>query len=284
MLSYRHAFHAGNHADILKHIAWLGVIQHLKRKTKPFVLFDTHAGAGEYPLSAQQTQLNQEYTSGMSALDGIHAVSALLQDYLSFNQPIWDAGVYPGSPRLLADAIRAQDEAHLMELHPAEIAPLQQCIYNSGHAGIHVHHRDGLEGLIAMTPPTPNRGAVLIDPPYEQIAEYQTVSQAVDKMLQRWANAQVVVWYPLLSERAADKASACLQMLDTLAGMGKTCFTAQLTVADNTYDAGMYGSGVCIINPAWQLDEHITQAMKEVTGYLSGSASFSLDWLKQEAS
>jgi len=284
VLSYRHAFHAGNHADILKHLAWLGVISHLKRKPKPFVLFDTHAGGGEYPLSADYSQQNKEYLTGMSPLQGASAQNTLLDEYLKLNQPIWNNDIYPGSPRLLCEALRTQDHAHLMELHPAEIDSLQQCVARHGNARIAVHHRNGLEGLVAMTPPKPNRGAVLIDPPYEQIDEYPQVADNTAKVLQRWANGQIVVWYPLLSERAAPKARACQTMLETLAAAGKTCFTAELVVAENTHDAGMYGSGVCIINPAFQLDEHLSEAMQEVCKLMGSHARFSLTWRKTEAS
>lgn len=282
MLSYRHAFHAGNHADILKHLAWLGVITHLKRKAKPFVLFDTHAGAGEYPLNSDFSQQNKEYLSGMTPLQGVTAHSSLLNQYLHVNQPIWQENIYPGSPRLLCQAIRAQDKAHLMELHPAEIDSLQYCVSSHAEGQVAVHHRDGLQGLIAMTPPTPNRGAVLIDPPYEQIQEYDQVSDTVKKVLRRWANAQIVVWYPLLSERAETKAHACQTMIETIADAGKSCFTAQLTVAENTYDAGMFGSGVCVINPAFQLDENLTDAMGEVCGFLGAQAEYSLQWRKKD--
>ncbi|MBD3584503.1 23S rRNA (adenine(2030)-N(6))-methyltransferase RlmJ [Salinimonas sp. HHU 13199] len=289
MLSYRHAFHAGNHADVLKHLAWLGVISHLKRKTKPFVLFDTHAGAGQYALDSEQAMLNREYDSGIARLDDVEPASALLSDYMAIVQPMMEAGIYPGSPGLAARAMRAQDAAHMMELHPAEFPALQSNLasFGSSHGqngSIHLHHRDGLEGLIAMTPPTPNRGAILIDPPYEVKDEYGQVKTTLTTVLQRWQNAQAVVWYPLLSERAKEKAGLCQEMVQDIAKLGKNCFKAELTVTENTPDAGMYGSGVCIINPAWQLDEHLTQAMKEACLAIGPDARFSLQWLKQEAS
>lgn len=283
MLSYRHAFHAGNHADILKHLSWLGVLQHLKQKAKPFVVFDTHAGAGQYPLSSEQAQLNKEYETGMAGLNSVKQASGLLGDYLAYSQPIWQQNIYPGSPQLTALALRDTDSLHCMELHPSEIGPLQEVMKQHRNPNLHVHHRDGLEGLVALTPPVPNRGAVLIDPPYEQLKEYQAVTNTLQQMYRRWANAQTVVWYPLLSERAKGKAQACQQMLDEISQLGKQCFTAELTVCDNTPDAGMYGSGVCIINPAWQLDAQISEAMDTVCQALGGDARFTLSWLKQEA-
>lgn len=289
MLSYRHAFHAGNHADILKHLAWLGVISHLKRKTKPFVLFDTHAGAGQYALNSEQAQLNREYDSGIARLDKVKPASALLTDYMAIVQPMIESGIYPGSPGLAARAMRAQDAAHMMELHPAEFPALQSNLASftatqEQNGNVHLHHRDGLEGLVAMTPPKPNRGAILIDPPYEVKDEYRQVTNTLKTVFQRWQNAQAVVWYPLLSDRAIEKAKLCQDMVKAVADLGKNCFIAELTVAENTHDAGMYGSGVCIVNPAWQLDEHLTQAMKEACLAIGPDARFSLQWLKQESS
>ena len=287
MLSYRHAFHAGNHADILKHLAWLGVISHLKRKTKPFVVFDTHAGAGQYALNSDQAQLNREYDSGITRLKNVQPASALLSDYMSVVTPMIEAGIYPGSPGLTARTMRGQDAAHMMELHSSEFPALQTNLASFTTAqnqsgSIHLHHRDGLEGLVAMTPPTPNRGAILIDPPYEVKDEYKQVADTLKAVFQRWQNAQVVVWYPLLSERAKEKAELCLNMVHDISALGKNCFKAELTITENTHDAGMYGSGVCIINPAWQLDEHLTQSMKEVCKAMGPEAGFSLEWLKQE--
>ncbi|WP_018981735.1 23S rRNA (adenine(2030)-N(6))-methyltransferase RlmJ [Salinimonas chungwhensis] len=289
MLSYRHAFHAGNHADILKHLTWLGVISHLKQKTKPFVVFDTHAGAGEYPLSSEQALMNREFDSGIARLENLTPASALLNDYQTIVNPLWQAGIYPGSPVITTMAMRGQDTAHMMELHPTEFPALQKNMSEQNKqtptsANVHLHYRDGFEALIALTPPTPNRGAVLIDPPYEQKSEYEKVTQSVDAMFRRWHNAQVVLWYPLLSDRAKDKVLACQTMINSVSKLGKTCFSAELTVAPNTYDAGMYGSGVCVVNPSWQLDEHLTQAMKEVCKAMGESTHFSLNWLKHENS
>ncbi|QJR82594.1 23S rRNA (adenine(2030)-N(6))-methyltransferase RlmJ [Alteromonas pelagimontana] len=283
MLSYQHGYHAGNHADVIKHLCWLGVINHLKRKNKPFTLFDTHAGAGLYPLDSEQAQKNKEFETGIHPLSGISANSELLATYLSLTQDFLAHQHYPGSPALAAAVMREQDIAHLMELHPGESNALNAAMRAVGKdKNVCVHHRDGLEGLIAMTPPQPNRGAVLIDPPYEQYREYQHIADTLEKMFHRWQNAQVVLWYPLLSARAGEKSGASEAMIKRIARLGTTAFSAELTVADYADDTGMYGSGVCVINPAWQLDKQLREALEEACAYLGEHTSYSLQWLKTE--
>ena len=283
VLSYKHAFHAGNHADVIKHLCWTGVIQYLKKKEKPFTLFDTHAGAGCYPLNSEQTQKNREFESGFDPLSGVNATSPLLASYLSAMNVYWQQQQYPGSPLIAARGLRLQDTAHLMELHPAEAGILSEVIRGVGAGNAHVHHRDGLEGLIAMTPPNPNRGAVLIDPPYERFEEYADVTRTVTKLFRRWQNAQVVLWYPLLSARAGKKSGASENMVDDLKDIAKTAFVAELHVASPYDDTGMYGSGVLVMNPPWQLDEQLRDALDEVCSHLGADSHASLTWLKQEA-
>lgn len=282
MLSYKHAFHAGNHADVIKHLCWLGVINYLKKKEKPFTLFDTHAGAGCYPLTDEQVQKNREYESGIDPLANVNATTPLLAEYLAALTPHWQQQQYPGSPLLAAKALRPQDSAHFMELHPSEAEILNQVIRGIGIGAPHAHHRDGLEGLIAMTPPNPNRGAVLIDPPYELFSEYNAVKDTVNRLMKRWANAQVVIWYPLLSARAEKKSGASEAMVEALGETGRTAFKAELHVAPKEADSGMYGSGVLVLNPPWQLDEMLDASLQEVCRYLGDNVSASVTWLKTE--
>ncbi|MEG3768182.1 23S rRNA (adenine(2030)-N(6))-methyltransferase RlmJ, partial [Alteromonas sp. 14N.309.X.WAT.G.H12] len=146
----------------------------------------------------------------------------------------------------------------------------------------HVHHRDGLEGLVAMTPPKPNRGAVLIDPPYERFDEYKEIEGAIDDLFKRWKNAQVVLWYPLLSQRAGVKAGASERLIDNVKAAAKSAFIGELHVADPAEDTGMYGSGVLVLNPPWQLDKLMEEALDEVCQILPGQAHFRVSWVKRE--
>ncbi|MDO6565897.1 23S rRNA (adenine(2030)-N(6))-methyltransferase RlmJ [Alteromonas sp. 1_MG-2023] len=282
MLSYQHAFHAGNHADVIKHLCWMGVINHLKKKNKPFTLYDTHSGAGLYQLDDELAAKNKEYESGVDKIATISASSPLLQAYLSLCNEFLSVKQYPGSPAISAKLKREMDVLHLMELHPAEHEKLDDAMWKMGDDQSHVHHRDGFEGLIALTPPVPNRGAVLIDPPYERASEYQDVVKAAKKVLARWQQAQIVVWYPLLSERAGAKSGASQHMCETLSALGKPCFTIEVTVMENTADAGMYGSGLCVINPPWQLDVIMSEALDEITPLLGEQASYNLNWLSSD--
>lgn len=282
MLSYQHGFHAGNHADVIKHLCWLGVINYLKKKEKPFTLYDTHGGSGCYPLTGEEMQKNREFETGFVLLAGITAQSPLLSAYLSAMTPHWENLQYAGSPLLAANALRAQDTAHFMELHPGECETLTHVIRGVGKGNAHVHYRDGLEGIVALTPPSPNRGAILIDPPYERLEEYTAIPETIRKVLQRWSGAQIVLWYPLLSERAGSKAGASEVMIDGLSEIGKASFTAELRVSDKALDNGMYGSGVMVINPPWQLDEHLRSTLDEVCNYLGKDVNSTVNWVKQE--
>ncbi|MDY6977716.1 MAG: 23S rRNA (adenine(2030)-N(6))-methyltransferase RlmJ [Pseudomonadota bacterium] len=285
MLSYQHAFHAGNHADVIKHLCWIGVINALKKKEKPFTLFDTHAGAGTYDLTDDLSSKNKEYESGIARLlgqgDGTAATEnqalenksteglpRLLNDYLSLCEPFLARQQYPGSPAISARAKRGIDTLHLMELHPGEFQKLEKNVSHlrTGHS--HVHKRDGYEGLRALTPPKPNRGAILIDPPYERANEYSDLVKGVEQVLKRWQQAQIVVWYPLLSERAGAKSGASEVMCDKLSELGRPCFKAEICVAENTPEAGMYGSGVFVLNPPWQLDISLDSALTNVVEML----------------
>ncbi|APD86324.1 23S rRNA (adenine(2030)-N(6))-methyltransferase RlmJ [Alteromonas gracilis] len=276
MLSYQHAFHAGNHADVIKHLCWIGVINSLKKKEKPFTLFDTHAGAGVYDLTDAMSAKNKEYETGISRLtsEGFKvqnakaALPVLLEDYLALCEPFLSGNTYPGSPIISVKAKRESDLLHLMELHPGEFEKLERNIAKIRARNNHVHKRDGYEGLRALTPPKPNRGAILIDPPYERASEYSDVIKGVEQVFKRWQQAQIVVWYPLLSERAGAKHGASEIMCEKLAQLGKPCFKAEICVVENTPDAGMYGSGVFVLNPPWQLDAQLEKALDYVVSRL----------------
>jgi 23S rRNA (adenine2030-N6)-methyltransferase len=282
VLSYQHAFHAGNHADVIKHLCWMGVLNHLKKKNKPFTLFDTHSGAGVYDLGDELASKNKEFESGVVKIASVSATNDLLSDYISLCQSFLAENKYMGSPLLSAMLKRDMDSVHLMELHPAEYEKLSRAINPHKFSGCHLHHRDGFEGLNALTPPKPNRGAILIDPPYERIEEYTDVVNAVERVLGRWKQAHIVVWYPLLSARAEKKAEAGERMRERLCELGIPSFKAELNVVENTADSGMYGSGVLVLNPPWQLDVNLSEAITTIVPYLGKDAHFALKWLVED--
>ncbi len=283
MLSYKHAFHAGNHADVIKHLGWIAVIDYLKKKAKPFTLFDTHAGAGMYALDDEQASKNSEYETGISRLVDGSLSDPLVEKYQALCGDYYSRGQYPGSPVIAAQLLREGDHLHAMELHPGEVPKLTAALKRKSQGEIHIHHRDGLEGLTALSPPKPTRGAVLIDPPYELLSEYDAVSEAVSTTLKRWAQAQIVLWYPLLSERAGKKSGCSEHMVEQLSQLGKSSFTAELHVADKSKDTGMFGSGLLFINPSWQLDTQMQDCLNAIMPHMDEGCSFAVKWRKRES-
>lgn len=280
MLSYQHGYHAGNHGDIIKHLCWLAVLRQLSIKQKPFSVFDTHGGAGLYSLRSEQALKTNESAQGIERIRNANSTNALVKDYLALVAPYLAQDQYTGSPVITANALRDNDQFHVMELHPTEAQQLQYHMKHSvGRGNVHVHHRDGLEGVIALSPPKPNRGAVLIDPPYEQLSEYTDVVNTIKTVLKRWPQAQIVVWYPLLSSRAEAKSGASEKMLSDISALDTPLFDLQLIVAQDQADVGMYGSGVCVINPSWKLDETVSEAIKSLCPVLGESVTSALRWL-----
>jgi 23S rRNA (adenine2030-N6)-methyltransferase len=288
MLSYRHAFHAGNHADVLKHITQMLVIDKLLQKPKPFVYIDTHSGAGSYRLDSEDALKTRDFESGISKFSNHQCHSPILKRYLDVTQSFASHQHYPGSPMIAKSLMREIDNIVLMEFHNSEIEILRKnlCGYRSG-APAAVHHRDGFEGLIGLMPPTPARGMVLIDPPYELLSEYQQVQNAVAQAVKKWPSGIFVIWYPLLSQRAAKKAGMSEKMCESLAHLPiKSMLDVRMTVAENTQDAGMYGSGLAIINPPWQLDIALQQVLPELNQLLSSQdykVTSELMWRKRES-
>lgn len=285
MLSYRHAFHAGNHADVLKHVCLMLLLNKLTSKNKPCVYIDTHAGAGCYDLNAEQAQKTSEYQGGVAQLGDIK--DSVLNAYQQLIAPFWQQCQYPGSPLLAAKLLRSNDSLHLIEWHNEEVANLRRTMRPYSQAA--VHHRNGFEALVALTPPKPARGLVLIDPAYELGSDYQQLVTALQKACKRWATGVYAIWYPLLAKRSGShnphsKAGLSEKMLQQLSALPvDSLLNVQLWV-DTPSQGGMYGSGMAIINPPWQFDQQIKACLPELTQLLaqSGGAGWQLDWLKQE--
>jgi 23S rRNA (adenine2030-N6)-methyltransferase len=280
LLSYQHAFHAGNHADVLKHIALIAVLQRLNKKAKPYFALDTHAGAGMYdlnnmPNNADPTAFDKLLGDGLQTTVNSQALNA----YIDLLTELQKSAIYPGSPMLLSLFARQQDNLHANELSPPVFAKLVAAARSFELSGVKVqaHQRDGFELLNALTPPTPNRGLILIDPPYEQAQEYQDLTIAVTAAIRKWPNGIYIIWYPLLSPERVNrktqetepnpKAKESAIMLDKLSEITtQKCSAGLLTIefahlAPNDL-VGMYGSGLCIINPPYQLDDELQSLLK----------------------
>ncbi len=271
MLSYRHGFHAGNHADVLKHLVLLGLLEKLRAKDKPFTCIDSHAGAGLYDLFNAQAQTNREHESGIVPLCSARLVDPLLQHYVERVRACnADARLrfYPGSPLLIQGELRTQDRLHVLELHPAEQLSLQECLGQDRRVSLHL--RDAFEGLLALTPPEPRRGMALIDPSYEDKKDYQRVLATLVKLQRRWPVGILALWYPLLARERDHSHWLCAALArENLPDM----LQLELTVGPQAEEFGMHGSGMLVINTPWQFREQMQGCLGELVKHLGGAAS-----------
>lgn len=278
MFSYRHGFHAGNHADVLKHIVLVQLLQHLALKDKPFTVIDTHAGAGGYSLDAGYAAKSREFETGIARLWSISGVPAAVAEYVeqvrTFN-PDGKLHRYPGSPQIALQLMRAHDRLHAFELHSTEIRMLSEHFEDAGRR-VTVHGEDGFAGLKALLPPPSRRGLVLIDPPYEDKTDYRKVTAAVSDALQRFATGIVAVWYPLVQRPESLKLASQLQRL-----ANADWLDVSLTVAAPAEDGlGLHGSGVFVFNPPWKLEAALREAKPTLLKMLGqdSAAAFQLDF------
>jgi 23S rRNA (adenine2030-N6)-methyltransferase len=276
MLSYRHAFHAGNHADVLKHLVEIQLLRYLAQKDKPFWYIDTHAGAGCYALSEGYAAVNAEYQSGIARLWSSDDLPAPLFDYVSQVKGINPDGQlkhYPGSPLLALNVLRKQDAMHLFELHPSDSELLQQNFAKCRQAVL--HDSDGFAALKALLPPLPRRALILIDPPYEDKQDYQKVVAALHEGLKRFTSGIYAVWYPQLQRAESRLLPERLKQLPV-----KSWLNVALTIQNPGTDGfGMHGSGVFILNPPWTLHSVLQEVMPYLVGKLGidSHASFVLE-------
>jgi 23S rRNA (adenine2030-N6)-methyltransferase len=276
MLAYRHAFHAGNHADVLKHAMLVAVLRHLNAKDKAWRLIDSHAGAGAYALHSEQTQQHAEYRQGIAKLWQAPALPSLLSDYIAqvrvFN-PNDDLTQYPGSPRIARTMMRPQDQLRLFELHPTDHGLLEQAF--AADRSVQVRHSDGFIGLKSQLPPPSRRGVLLMDPSYEIKTDYAEVVTAAREALTRFAEGVVMVWYPQLDLRESAQLPQRLKAVAD-AQAKKGWLHARLTLAEpNERGFGLLGSGVFVINPPHLLAPALREALPvlvRLLGQFAGAA------------
>lgn len=277
MLSYRHAFHAGNHADVFKHIVLLQLLRYLNQKDKPYWFIDTHAGAGSYSLTKGYATQVAEFKDGIARLWQRDDLPPAVNDYVELIRAANPDGVlrhYPGSPRVALAAMRDIDRLRLFELHPADCNLLARNLADAARRVL-IQHADGLAGLKALLPPPPRRALTLIDPAYEVKTDYQHVVQSLRDALARFPGGVYALWYPLLSRPEAQKLPGKLRLLQP-----KSWLDASLRVkAPGSDGFGMHGSGMFIINPPFTL----RATLQEVLPWLARSlaqdegAGFALD-------
>ena len=276
MLAYRHAFHAGNHADVLKHVVLTQVLRYMNGKDKAYTLIDTHAGAGGYSLQGRYAQKKGEFERGIALLWERDDLPEPLADYVSLVRQFNPQGAleqYPGSPAIAQMLLRPTDQMRLFELHPTEHRILDA--YLGKQRGVEVRHADGFDGLKGTLPPTTRRGVVLMDPSYEGNGDYGRVIASLRDALQRFAEGVYVIWYPQVQKV---EAAELPRRLEALAPKG--WLHARLTVAKpDSLGFGLAGSGMFVINPPYTLHDTLAGVLPwlvEVLGQYDG-ASYLLD-------
>jgi 23S rRNA (adenine2030-N6)-methyltransferase len=278
-MNYRHAFHAGNFADILKHAILAEVLAYLGRKATPFAVLDTHAGRGLYDLSADEATRTGEWRGGIGRLGAPLdvAAEAVLQPFrtaLAATPP----GHYPGSPAIIAALARPGDRLNFVERHPEDAAALAALFRRDPR--VKVTELDGWLALPAFVPPPERRGLVLVDPPFEQPGEFDRLAHGVEKAHARWPTGTYLLWYPLKDVTAAEAFGTRLAH----AGI-PDIIRAELRVAAVRSDGPLAGSGVIVINPPYTLEQGLASLLPALAKRLGqdGRGRFRLDRLSAEA-
>ena len=282
MFSYRHAFHAGNHADVLKHTVLLAALKHMAQKDTAFTVFDTHAGAGLYRLDGDYAQTSAEASQGFLKLIATkpeQPFAPAIQDYIDLVASFNAGGqwkVYPGSPFIIQQHLRGRDKLKLFELHPTDTKTLTANIAQL-EAGrqVAIEREDGFEGVKKFLPPPSRRALLLCDPSYEVKHDYARVSAMVADALLRFATGTYVVWYPIIPRPEAHDLPRKLKTLANKAG--KSWLEATLTVKSSklqqsdegeTIRPGLPASGMFLINPPFTLKAVLKDALPQLVAIL----------------
>ena len=282
MLSYRHAFHAGNHADVLKHFVLMQILAYYAQKDKPFWYIDTHAGAGMYSLDTGFAAQNAEYESGIAKLWDAQNLPAELVNYVGFikslNQPsnpkTAKLKLYPGSPICAKTLMREDDKIRLFELHPNDFDILREN-FRGETRQTRIDKSNGFAGIKAILPPATRRAVVLIDPPYEEKQDYSRVVEIIKESLQRFATGTYIIWYPLLQRPEPREMIEKLKKLNL-----ENWMNISLTIQHPAKDGfGMFGTGLFIVNPPWTLPKTLETVMPYLANQLAvdDGASYQID-------
>ncbi len=260
-MNYRHFYHVGSFADTFKHSILMAVIDFLKQKNKPFCYIDTHAGIGNYDLRREETQRSKEYQDGIEKLLQAKNPHPELLPYIELiraYQHQGDLHCYPGSPVLVKQLLRSDDQMIVNEYHPADYHTLKLTL--GKNPNIHCHHRDAYEFLPAILPPSPARGCILIDPPFERKDEFDAILNCLRKSISRFAKGVFMIWYPIVS---LQHRSFTRQILREK--FGPTLISELTTTAIPETKSGMIGCGMVIINPPYRSEKIIAG----ITEYLA---------------
>ena len=271
-MNYRHAFHAGNHADVFKHAALTLMLEHLRTKPQPFAVLDTHAGIGVYDLGSDEAQRSPEWREGVERTFGRELAAAPAYSRLVAELNPDALKVYPGSPEIVRTLLRERDRLIACELHPEDAKALKARYRDERR--IAVHRRDGYEAMGALLPPPERRGLVFIDPPFETTDETERLIQALKAGLKRWPTGIFAVWYPIKDRRISTALSAAAI---------QTPFPKAMRAEFSPFlweENSLPGSGLLVVNAPWTLDEKLPALCEELVGLLgAGSGRWSVDHL-----
>lgn len=280
MLSYRHAFHAGNFADVLKHVVLTATLRYLVRKDAPLLYLDTHAGAGLYDLHSPQAARTGESAAGIGRLWGMQSVPDALAHYLEVVRQCNDTSAlhrYPGSPWFAARVLRARDRLVLFERHSSDFPVLQQVF--QGDRRVTCRAEDSYQCAPGLMPPAQRRGLVLMDPAYELAGEYELAMATLTRLYRRFTTGTYALWYPVLDESRSVALRRQLEKQPV-----RDVLHIALRVADGRSRSGMYGSGMIVINPPWTLRDDMAAALPFLAEHLGAgpAAGFALEqWIEE---
>lgn len=255
-MNYRHAYHAGNHTELLKHSALILILRHLAEKEKPFFVLDTHAGIGEYNLASEKALKTREAEDGILRLARQAQKPFALLDLVNTFNNGGEILRYPGSPAIVRAHMRRADRLVACELHAEDVKKLRTAFPHDRR--ILVQNRDGYEALNALLPPPERRGLVLIDPPYEKVEEEQTLLSMLIKAHRKWATGIFMAWYPIKTSHPFETLKSGLAE----AGIPNV-LCAELTLAPSD-EVRLIGGGLIIINPPWQLDATLKELVNDL--------------------
>jgi 23S rRNA (adenine2030-N6)-methyltransferase len=276
-MNYRHIYHAGNFADVIKHLLLIQVIERLKLKETPFFVLDTHAGIGLYNLSSEQAQKTKEANSGIMALLETELENQDLINYINIIRSFNTDGtltVYPGSPAITSNLMRSQDRLLANELHPDDYNAL---VENSKHMQNRIRkiNMDAYQALQANIPPKERRGLVLIDPPFEEKNEFEVLAKQIENALKRWGTGTYVIWFPLKAHLPIEKFYANIKVLNVPKTLLVECWIDQKNAP------GLSGCGMIVLNTPWLVDERMGQMAGELQKYIcpAGAPGIEIRWL-----
>jgi len=281
-MNYRHAYHAGNFADVVKHVVLVTLIEAMKQKQNGFHVIDTHAGAGRYDLLQLEAQKTGEYRDGIGRLLGVERLPTLVHAYLNLvrsqQEQTAAMSVYPGSPQIARLLLRDQDRLTLCEVQDEELMELKRLF--KGDNRVAVHGRDGYDALNALLPPKEKRGLVLIDPPFEaQEDEFRIIESALDKARAKWPTGVYAVWYPIKLRSPIQRFHRSLRD----SGFRKVLNIELLLHPDNSA-LRLNGCGIAILNAPYKIDKALSEIMPSLAGLLAQGRfnQYQVEWLVED--